>query len=86
MEIGDIIQATVTQIENHGICIDAKGNRGLLLITDIPHHPCHHPSEFAAVGDTLTVKVDRFNWQNGEFMATRKELHPEELMKNDAEV
>jgi small subunit ribosomal protein S1 len=77
MEIGEIIQAKVTRIEPYGVWLDAQGKRGLLLITDISHRPCHHPSEFAAVGDTLTVKVDRFNGQNGDFVATRKELHPE---------
>jgi ribosomal protein S1 len=50
----------------------------LLLITDISNKRVSHPSEYAKAGDILTVKVIRFNWKNGDFIACRKELQPEE--------
>jgi ribosomal protein S1 len=78
MELGDIIEANVTGIEQYGIWLQAQGRRGLLLITDISHNRVSHPKGYAKVGDILTVKVIRFNWKNGDFVASRKELHPEE--------
>ena len=78
MEIGSIIKANVTSIEPYGIWLQAQGKRGLLLITDISQKRVSHPSEYAKLGDILTVKVIRFNWKNGDFVASRKELHPEE--------
>ena len=78
MEVGDTVEATVTRIENYGLWLDVLGRRGLLMIPDISHRKVSHPSEYAQVGDTLNVKVVRFNWQNGDFVASRKELHPEE--------
>ena len=78
MEIGDIIEANVTSIEPYGIWLQAQGKRGLLLITDISHKRVFHPNEYAKVGEILTVKIIRFNWKNGDFVASRAELHPEE--------
>jgi small subunit ribosomal protein S1 len=77
MEIGDIIEATVTSIEPYGIWFQAQGKRGLVLITDISHKRVSHPSEYAKIGDILTVKVIRFNGENGDVVASRKELHSE---------
>lgn len=78
MEIGDIVEAIVTSIEPYGIWLEAQGKRGLLLITDISHKRVSHPNDYAKEGDTLAVKISRFNWKNGAFVASRKELHPEE--------
>jgi hypothetical protein len=37
-----------------------------------------HPRGFAEVGDILRVRIIRFNKESGDFVASRKELHPEE--------
>jgi small subunit ribosomal protein S1 len=74
MEIGDIIQATVTRIENYGIWLDSSGRIGLLLIVDISSKRIRHPSEVAKVGDILTVKVIRLVEEKDQFVASLKEL------------
>jgi small subunit ribosomal protein S1 len=61
MEIGSIIEANVTSMEPYGIWLQAQGERGLLLITDISHKRVSHPSEYAKVGDVLTVTIIRFD-------------------------
>ena len=75
---GHGMQAIVTRVEHYGVWLESEGRRGLLLIPDMSHRRVSHPSEYARSGDVLTVKVIRFNWQNGDFVASRKELHPEE--------
>jgi small subunit ribosomal protein S1 len=78
MSIGDVVTAKVTDIQHYGIWLEAEGIRGLLLIPDISNKRVRHPSDYAKLGGTITVKVMRFNPQNGDFVASRKMLHPEE--------
>jgi small subunit ribosomal protein S1 len=78
MKIGDVIEATVTSIQNYGIWLDARGEPGLVMIPDISNRRVAHPSEYAKVGDVLTVKIIGFNTQKGQFVASRRVLHPEE--------
>jgi ribosomal protein S1 len=78
MEIGDMIEATVTHIHHFGIFLDAGGQSGLLRIPDISNRRVVHPGEYAAVGDVLKVKIIGFDAKNGQFVASRRVLHPEE--------
>jgi small subunit ribosomal protein S1 len=80
MQVGDGIQAVATRIEPYGVWLESQGIVGLMLITDISHRVVRHPSEYAEVGQEITVKILRFNDQNGNFVASRKELHPEEML------
>jgi ribosomal protein S1 len=54
-----------------------QGRRGLFLITDLADGPVSDPGDYAKAGDVLTAKVLRFNWENGDFVASLKALHAE---------
>lgn len=74
MKIGDIIPSTVMRIEPYGIWLETSGRRGLLLITDVADNPVDDLHDYAKIGDVFTVKIIRFNAQNGDFVASLKEV------------
>lgn len=84
MQIGDIIEVAVTRIEPWGIGLEAEGIVGLVLIPDVSYRVVKGPNDYARVGEELTVKVLRFDSKNGNFIASRKELHPEEKVNTSS--
>jgi ribosomal protein S1 len=78
MEIGDIIEATVTSVQHYGIWLEAGDKPGLVRIPDISNRRIAHPSQYAKVGDVLRVQIIGFETQQGPFIASRRVLHPEE--------
>ena len=80
MMIGDIMIATVIDVQRYGIWLQREGQRGLLMIIDLTweDRPVS-PTEFAQVGDELEILVKRLpGLEDCHFIASLKDLHPEQ--------
>lgn len=58
---GDVIEAKVKNITDYGVFMDLGGLDGLMHITDMSYGKVGHPSDICKVGDTMKVKVIRFD-------------------------
>ncbi len=61
MHEGQVLEGVVKNITDFGAFIDLGGVDGLLHITDIAWHRIGHPSEVIKLGQTLELKVVRFD-------------------------
>jgi small subunit ribosomal protein S1 len=61
LEEGAIIEGVIKNITDYGAFIDLGGVDGLLHITDMSWGRISHPSELFQVGDSVTVKVLKFD-------------------------
>ncbi len=58
---GQIHEGVVKNITNYGAFVDLGGVDGLLHVTDIAWRRINHPSDALQVGQTVNVRVIRFN-------------------------
>ena len=58
---GDVVEGIVKNLTDYGAFIDMGGTDGLLHITDMAWRRVNHPSEILAIGDTIEVKVLKFD-------------------------
>jgi small subunit ribosomal protein S1 len=58
---GMVVQGTIKNITEYGAFVDLGGIDGLLHITDMSWGRVNHPSEVFKVGDSVTVKVLKYN-------------------------
>ena len=76
LQIGDVVQATVTDVRVFGVFCSYNSNKLLVLIPDTSWIASFCSCEqFAEVGDELTVKIKNVA-PTGEIAGTIKELHP----------
>ncbi|MGA2149649.1 MAG: 30S ribosomal protein S1 [Bryobacteraceae bacterium] len=61
LEEGAVVTGTVKNLTDYGAFIELGGIDGLLHVTDISYGRINHPSEVLHVGDTVTVKVLKFD-------------------------
>ena len=61
LEEGQIISGVVKNITDYGAFVDLGGIDGLLHVTDISWRRINHPTEVISVGQTVKVKIIRFN-------------------------
>lgn len=71
---GDVVDGVVKNITDYGAFVDLGGVDGLLHVTDIAWKRINHPSEALHVGDTIKVKVIRFNSENQRISLGMKQL------------
>ncbi len=71
---GQELQGVVKNITDYGAFIDLGGVDGLLHVTDISWKRINHPSEVLTVGQTLTVKIIRFNEESQRISLGIKQL------------
>ncbi|MCL2103113.1 MAG: 30S ribosomal protein S1, partial [Syntrophorhabdaceae bacterium] len=62
---GDIIEARVKNITDYGVFMDLGGIDGLMHVTDMSYGKVGHPGDLCKVGDSLNVKVIRFDRERG---------------------
>lgn len=60
LEEGQVIEGVVKNLTDYGAFVDLGGIDGLLHVTDMAWRRIRHPSEVVKVGDSITVKVLRF--------------------------
>ena len=58
---GMVLDGTIKNLTEYGAFVDLGGIDGLLHITDMSWGRVNHPSEVFKVGDTVTVKVLKYN-------------------------
>jgi small subunit ribosomal protein S1 len=71
---GQELQGVVKNITDYGAFIDLGGVDGLLHVTDISWKRINHPSEVLHVGQTVNVKIIRFNEESQRISLGMKQL------------
>ena len=74
---GDVLKGVVKNITDYGAFIDLGGVDGLLHVTDIAWKRVNHPTEVLNVGETVEVKVIRFNPETERISLGMKQLQPD---------
>ncbi len=87
IEKGSVVSGIVKNITDYGVFLDLGGIDGLLHITDISWSRIKHPSEKLSIGETIQVKVLKFDKEKKRVSLGLKQLHehenPWEQIKND---
>ena len=71
---GSVLDGVVKNITDYGAFIDLGGVDGLLHVTDISWKRINHPAEVLSVGQTIKVKVIKFNEDNQRISLGMKQL------------
>ena len=71
---GQTVQGLVKNITDYGAFIDLGGIDGLLHITDMSWGRIKHPSEILSVGEEITVKVLKYDKDNGRVSLGLKQV------------
>lgn len=75
IKIGDIINATVTGIENYGIFVNYENTyTGLVHISEISHDFVKNVNDYAIVGEKLKVKILEIDEINKKLKLNLKDL------------
>ena len=71
---GQILNGIVKNLTEYGAFVDLGGVDGLLHVTDIAWRRINHPSEVLTIGQTVEVKVIRFNSETQRISLGMKQL------------
>jgi small subunit ribosomal protein S1 len=74
LEEGSVMEGIVKNITDYGAFIDLGGIDGLLHITDLSWGRLQHPSEMLTVGDSVQVKVLKFDKEKERVSLGMKQL------------
>jgi len=77
IEEGAVLKGTVKNITEYGAFIDLDGLDGLLHITDMSWGRINHPSEILSIGDTIDVKVIKYDPERQRVSLGLKQLSPD---------
>ncbi|MDR2781027.1 MAG: 30S ribosomal protein S1 [Holosporaceae bacterium] len=77
LEEGQIIDGVVKNVTNYGAFVDIGGVDGLLHNTDISWKRVNHPSEALVPGQSVKVKVIKFNKETKRISLGMKQLTPD---------
>ena len=72
---GQVLQGVVKNITDYGAFIDLGGVDGLLHVTDVSWKRINNPGEALKLGQTIDVKVIRFNEETQRISLGMKQLH-----------
>ena len=75
IEEGQELEGIVKNITDYGAFVDLGGVDGLLHVTDISWKRISHPSEMLKLGDTIKVKVIKFNNETKRISLGIKQLN-----------
>ncbi len=81
---GDEVEARVKNITDYGVFMDLGGLDGLMHITDMSYGKISHPSQLCKVGDTLRVKVIRFDREKGRISLGLKQMRQDPWLDIEA--
>ncbi len=71
---GDEVEAKAKNITDYGVFMDLGGLDGLMHITDMSYGKVAHPSHLCKVGETMRVKVIRFDRERGRISLGLKQM------------
>ena len=81
---GDVIEGVVKNIADYGAFVDLGGVDGLLHVTDMSWGRLGHPSEAVKVGDTIKVKVLKYDREKGKISLGLKQTMPDPWLNVEA--
>lgn len=74
IELGQVLEGTVTSIKDFGAFVDLGGADGMVHLTELAHGRVKHPSEVVKEGDRVTVKVIELDREAGRIALSMKAL------------
>ncbi len=74
---GAVLEGVVKNLTEYGAFVDLGGIDGLLHISDMSYGRVTHPSDVIASGQTITVRVLRFDREKGRISLGIKQLFPD---------
>jgi small subunit ribosomal protein S1 len=74
---GAVVTGVVKNLTDYGAFVDLGGIDGLLHVSDMSYGRVTHPSEVVNVGDTVTVKVLKFDRDKERISLGMKQLAPD---------
>ncbi len=74
---GQVLEGVVKNITDYGAFVDLGGVDGLLHVTDIAWRRIAHPADVLQIGQTVRVKVIRYNPETGRISLGMKQLQPD---------
>ncbi len=77
LEEGAILQGLVKNITDYGAFVDLGGIDGLVHLTDMSWGKVSHPSQFLKIGDTISVKVLRYDKEDNKISLGIKQTKPD---------
>jgi small subunit ribosomal protein S1 len=77
LEEGIVMEGVVKNLTDYGAFIDLGGIDGLLHITDMSWGRVTHPSDILAVGDTVNVKVLKYDREKERVSLGLKQISPD---------
>ena len=81
LQEGQILQGIIKNITDYGAFVDLGGVDGLLHVTDISWKRINHPSEAIQVGESVQVKVIKFNEETQRISLGIKQLTEDPWIK-----
>ncbi len=77
LRVGAIMNGVIKNITDYGAFVDLGGIDGLLHITDMSYGRINHPSEMFEVGQTIEVKVLKFDSDSQRVSLGYKQMRPD---------
>jgi len=77
LTVGAIMKGVIKNITDYGAFVDLGGIDGLLHITDMTYGRINHPSEMVDVGQTLEVKILKFDADTQRVSLGYKQIRPD---------
>lgn len=77
LEEGAILDGVVKNITDYGAFVDLGGIDGLVHLTDMSWGKVSHPTQFLKIGDTISVKVLRFDKEDNKISLGIKQTKPD---------
>ena len=81
LQEGQVLQGIIKNITDYGAFVDLGGVDGLLHVTDISWKRINHPSEALQVGESVQVKVIKFNDETQRISLGIKQLSEDPWLK-----
>ena len=81
LEEGQVLQGVIKNITDYGAFVDLGGVDGLLHVTDISWKRINHPSEALQIGESVQVKVIKFNEETQRISLGIKQLTEDPWIK-----
>ena len=75
IEEGQVLEGIVKNITDYGAFVDLGGVDGLLHVTDVSWKRINHPSEILTIGESVKVKVIKFNQETKRISLGIKQLN-----------
>lgn len=74
---GSVVTGVVKNLTDYGAFVDLGGIDGLLHVSDMSHGRVGHPAELMQAGDTITVRVLKFDRDRQRISLGLKQLAPD---------